>query len=396
VAGPGFPLCTHEGTIGWAVTLVGGQNDTDNNFGNWVPPLVCQKPTAIAIMNEAFPGNAGPDITVKTWLGESVQAAVDNATDLNGDHYVIIFVIAHADGSLGGTAVQKVVISKDYTATAASNYPFGLIGCSVTMTGGGSDPAVWIKDTAKGKLTTINGHSTNILVADLHGGNSAVGVEADGTLRYLRNEGASNNGTGIKVLGNNNTVHNGAANGNTGDGVSVTGSFNYLTDTNSMGNSGNGFNVVGSSNQLLKLDAGEKTTPNSLDGVHVVGNSNKLSEIDAYANSGDGIDVAGNSNTLSKNVAGDKNKGNTGSGIRVQGSSNSLTENKANANTGDGFTIGGTPANLLKNNKSNTTSSGGSLENGGPEYRFLNPITNQGGNQKDNVNFTATAAGAYE
>ena len=206
-------------------------------------PGGCLKQTAIDIMNNAFPGNTGPDITVKTWLGESVQAAVDGATDVNGDHYIIIMVIAHADGSLGGSANQKVVVSKDYTSVLATNLPFGLFGCSVTLTGGGSDPAVWVKDTAKGKLININGHPTTILVADLHGANSAVGVEADGTNHYLRNEGASNNGTGIKVLGSNNTVHNGAANGNVGDGVYVFGSNNYLTDTNSMGNSGNGFSV---------------------------------------------------------------------------------------------------------------------------------------------------------
>ena len=51
-----------------------------------------------------------------------------------------------------------------------------------------------------------------------------------------------------------------------------------------MGNGGNGFNVTGNSNQLLKLDAGEKNTPNTLDGVKVTGDSNKLSEIDAYKN----------------------------------------------------------------------------------------------------------------
>ena len=44
------------------------------------------------------------------------------------------------------------------------------------------------------------------------------------------------NGTGIKVLGNNNTVHNGAAQGNTGVGVQVDGNSNYVTDTDVFAN----------------------------------------------------------------------------------------------------------------------------------------------------------------
>ena len=351
-------------------------------------------------MNAAFPGNGGPDITVRAFapFNESVQDAVDSATDTNGDHYVIIMVIAHADGSLGGTANQKVIVSKDYTATAASNYPFGLFGCSVTLTGGGSGPAILVTTGAKGALTTINGHSTNIFVSDLHGGNSAVGNEADGTLRYFRNTQPTGNGVGIKVVGSSNTVHNGAAIGNTGDGVYVQGDSNYLTDTNSMSNGGNGFNIVGSSNQLLKFDAGEKGTPNALDGVHVVGNSNTLNGIDAYNNGGDGIDVAGNGNILTSNVAGDKGKGNGGSGFRVAGVSNSLTSNTAAANKGDGFTISGAgtsaTANLLKSNVSNTGNSGDlTLENGGAEYSLLNYVKNNGGgNQADGIVVPKTTA----
>ena len=34
---PASRSASNEGTIGWAITLVGGQNDTDNNFGNWQP-----------------------------------------------------------------------------------------------------------------------------------------------------------------------------------------------------------------------------------------------------------------------------------------------------------------------------------------------------------------------
>jgi hypothetical protein len=361
---------------------VGGQVETGNDFGNFVP-LTCQKPTAIAIMNEAFPLNAGPDITVKTFAGESVQTAVDSATDVNGDHYVIIMVIAHADGSLGGSANQKVVVSKDYTAVPASNYPFGLIGCSVTLTGGGADPAVWVQTGAKGKQTTINGHPTNILVADLHGGNSAVGVEADGTLRYLRNEGASGNGTGIKVTGNNNTVHNGSASGNIGVGLQIDGSFNYVTDTAALGNSSHGVQVTGNSNQLLKINAGKEGTGNgnSGDGLKVVGNLNTIKEVNAYANHLNGFEVSGSGNTFSKNVAGDRgDKANGLAGFLLSGGS-SLVENTAIGNLADGFKLLTSGFSLSKNVSGGT---GSGYPNAGCQYKFVVAGNTNAGSNKSN------------
>ena len=159
-------------------------------------------------------------------------------------------VSAHADGSLGGSANQKVAVSQAY------DMPFALIGCSVTLTGGGTDPAVWIQASASSPQITINGRATTIFLMDLHGANSAVGVQADGTKRYLRNENAVGNAIGIKVTGNDNTVHNGAANDNTGAGVLVSGNSNLLTDTNSMGNGGNGFTIAGHSNQLTQARLG--------------------------------------------------------------------------------------------------------------------------------------------
>jgi hypothetical protein len=321
-------------------------------------------------------------------LGQSVQLAVNGATDTNNDGFIIVAVSGQPGGQLGGSAKQKVAVSANYGIAK----PFALIGCSVTLTGGGTDPAVWIKSTASSKNITVNGRTTNIFLMDLHGASSAAGVEADGTNRYLRNEGntgAINNVTGIKVLGDNNTVHNGAANGSTGDGVYVSGNGNLLTDTNAMSNKGNGFNVVGSTNQLVRLNAGEKATPNGADGVHVVGNSNSLSQISAYANALDGIDVAGATNTLSANVAGDGGKGNGQSGLRVAGAGNSLQSNTARANTGDGFTVTlGTSVspNRLKSNLSNTGTSGSTLENKGAEYRLTGSVKNDGGgNAADSI-----------
>ena len=347
-------------------------------------PGWCVKQPVQDVLNPStgiYPGNKGPDVVVHVDLGQSVQLAVNGATDSNNDGFIIVAVSGQPGSQLGGSAKQKVAVAANY-GTAK---PFALIGCSVTLTGGGTDPAVWIKSTASSRNITVNSRTTNIFLMDLHGASSAAGVEADGANRYLRNEGntgAINNVTGIKVLGDNNTVHNGAANGSTGDGVYVSGNGNLLTDTNSMSNKGNGFNVVGTANQLVRLNAGEKATPNGADGVHVVGNGNALSEITAYANALDGIDVAGATNTLSANVAGDGGKGNGQSGFRVAGAGNSLQTNTARANTGDGFTVTlGTSVspNRLKSNQSNTGTSGSTLENKGAEYRLTGSVKNDGG-----------------
>ncbi len=309
-------------TWGWQFTTTSGINLIDNDFGNWKPPVECQKETVNSTMDSVFPGNLGPDFTVRTWQGDQVQDAVNAATNpanLNADPYIIIMVIAHSDGSLGGTANQKVLVSADY----GTDKPFGLFGCSVTLTGGGTGSAVKIATSANAKDWPINGRTSDIFLMDLHGdntSNSGVGVEACGQYRYLRNEYGIGNATGIKVIGSYNTVHNGKGEGNSGDGVYVSGNYNYLTDTDSYSNGGNGFKIIGGYNQLMKLDTGEKNKGNT-DGVNVVGNNNTLSEIDAYGNSGDGIDVAGTGNQLNKNNAGDSNKPNGGYGFRVSGGS---------------------------------------------------------------------------
>jgi hypothetical protein len=343
-------------------------------------------------MNGAFPSNAGPDITVKGWLGESVQDAVDNVTDVNNDGYLIVLVIAKSDGTLGGTINQKVAVDKNY-GTAKS---FGLFGCSVTMTGGGSDPSVWIKPSATSKDRSVNGRTFNVFLMDLHGGNSsAAGVQAEGTKRYVRNEYGVNSAVGIKVLGNNNTVHNGKAEGNSGYGVYVEGDSNYLTDTDSFANGSDGFHIKGNSNQLLKLNPGDKGKGNGGNGVAVNGTSNLLSEIKAYANTGWGINVgsvvASATNTLNKNVAGASGKGNTAGGIRVSGTGNLLTENSAFYNTGPGFSITGAATSatanaFVKNNKAGNQTT---------DYNLNNYVKNtSGGNQSDGVTIPKTTSPA--
>ena len=55
-----------------------------------------------------FPGNKGPDVTVKTHQSESIQDEVDNATDTDDpDGYLIVGVVAKDSGLLGGTAGRR-------------------------------------------------------------------------------------------------------------------------------------------------------------------------------------------------------------------------------------------------------------------------------------------------
>ncbi len=261
-------------------------------------------------MNAAYPNNLGPDKTVHTFdpADVSVQAAVDAAADTNGDGYIIIMVLAHADGSLGGTANQKVVVSKDYGAK-----PFALFGCSVTLTGGGAGPAIWVQDTATSGPISINGRSTTVMVADLHGGNSAVGLQADGTNRYIRNEQPSGNGTGIFINGSNNTVHNGSVSNSSGVGLQITGDGNLATDTRVYTSTSHGVQVTGSTNQLLKLVIGDIGKGNGGDGLNVAGNNNVLQENTARSNTLDGIRIpSGNGNTLKKNISGGSASQNNG------------------------------------------------------------------------------------
>ena len=150
---------------------------------------------------------------------------------------------------------------------------------------------------------------------------------------------------------------------------------------------------------------GDSNKGNAGDGIHVEGNSNNLLADQVFASLGDGFDITGNSKLIQNCVAGDKSKGNLGDGFVISGKSNTLDGNTANANgavgntnTGRGFYIKGSAStgNKLKNNKSNTTSSGGTNENASFEYKFEAAITDQGGNKKDNANFTSIAIGTYE
>src|SRR4030095_10786667 len=87
----------------------------------------CTKETTVKGLNERFQGNLGPDIVVRVDLGPRIQVAVDAASDLNGDGYIIVGAVNGGNGEPYGSTVQRVVIDRVYLL------PFGLFGCSLTL-----------------------------------------------------------------------------------------------------------------------------------------------------------------------------------------------------------------------------------------------------------------------
>ena len=76
----------------------------------------CPKTSVLAVLDPTtgrFPNNLGPDAIVRTHVGQSVQAAIDAATDVNSDGYVIVGVVAN-DGASGGHATESIVIDRIY------------------------------------------------------------------------------------------------------------------------------------------------------------------------------------------------------------------------------------------------------------------------------------------
>jgi hypothetical protein len=278
-------------------------------------------------------------------LGESIQDELDKAklpgydAAHNNDGYIIIFVLAHADHSLGGSTDQGADINGQYEK------PFALFGCSVTMNGpvaGGSVGHIESIATAPDN-PPLSG--LNIFIMDLHAANQAGGTGwlIEGNGRSVRNTYGSNSGTGVWIKGDNNLMHNGNANGNSGVGLKVEGNGNVATDTDAFSNGSHGVQVIGNGNQIIKIDTGDRGKGNNGDGLNLSGNSNLVDEVAAFSNKGWGFVVNGTLNTLDSNTAGDKgDKANGKGGFLLTGKSS--LHRKAIANLGgpalgDGFKL---------------------------------------------------------
>jgi hypothetical protein len=388
-----------------SVTLAAAENRQNVNFGYATapsPPIgcFCEKQTVQAelspVSGSHFPGNKGPDVLVRAHKGESVQAAVDAASDLNADGYIIVAVTAKDGGLLGGAVTQNVSINRTFPK------PFALIGCSVTLrdaTPGDATPTARITAAASAPADSLG---ARIFVMDVHADNSNVaGWLVEGNNRYLRNVEARNNQIGVRFVGSANTMHNGAVENNTGAGLVFEGHNNKADSTDAFRNSGHGIQVTGNTNQILKVDAGETNMGNGGDGVHVEGVGNVLTEVDAFANTGDGIEVvaaSGAANVIKKARAGDRTKGNGGNGILVAGPGNGATtpieleENTVKANSLAGIRITGT-GHQLKNNVVGGTASG--EPNTGCEFQAVAGNLNATGNKANGVTVAGSNGSAF-
>lgn len=269
----------------------------------------CPGPSTTKVLAARFPGYAGMDLVVRVDLGESIQNAVDAAADHNGDGLILVGVLGNALNRPGGHTTQRVLIDRVFPA------PFGLVGCSVTLHD--PDPAAGLPI---GRITP--GTAPAVFVMGLYaedGGGRGWLVEGDGRALYSVN--AARNDTGLRIVGNDNTVELGEFRANRNRGIAVVGNGNRLIGVRVIGNGSHGVEVAGDDNQVLRSRLGELGRGNGGDGAKVTGGGNLLERNRVFANAGDGIEVAGGTaampNVIRRNVIGDYAKGNGGFGILV-------------------------------------------------------------------------------
>jgi parallel beta helix pectate lyase-like protein len=344
----------------------------------------CTKDTTLKGLAERFPSNHGPDIVVRVDLGQSIQTAIDTATDVNGDGYIIVAAVNSGSGAPYGTTAQRIVIDRAYPL------PFGLFGCSLSL----RDPApVDERPTAH---ITLSAAAPDLFVMDLHAtGSSVVGWLVEGNGRYLRNAYAKNNAVGYWFSGDGNTLHNGTAEANSGIGILVDGDGNTVKDTRVMANGGHGIMVTGDSNSLLKNLVGDRGNGNGGTGIAVTGAGTLVQENKVHGNAGDGIEVTGGTaaspNVIKLNAAGDKARGNGGNGIHVHddvgnGTPNAVEveRNTVRSNALNGiFIAAGATGHELKGNVSGDTSP--ELNNGDCEFLVADGNLNATGNKANGV-----------
>lgn len=306
----------------------------------------CEKASVKSVMDPLtgrFMNNKGADVIVRLDLNQSVQDALNTATDTNGDGYIIVAVLKDGTGQLGGSTTESIVIDRAYEKR------FALIACSVTLKDADTkdgNPTALIATTASSPA----GSPENIFVMDLHTSMSEnAGWKVAGDNRYLRNVNAKQNSLGVWFSGNGNNMHNGSAVENLGVGLLIEGAGNKVDSTDSYENGSHGIQVTGNGNTIKKTDIGDRNKGNGGDGLKVNGDANVLSENDVYASVGNGILVVGKTNQLLKNNVGDRTKQNGGDGINLFGGGNTVSENDVYSNLGNGIVVLGGVNTLSKN-----------------------------------------------
>jgi PKD repeat protein len=384
------PFPTHAysaaGTYAVILTVTDDEGATDADTAQVVvsaPPPWCEKTpvqTELSPTGLRYPGNVGPDDTVRVHLGESLQTAIDATEDVNGDGYIIVAVVARDDGLSGGSATQSIVVSRSFTR------PFGLIGCGVTLNDATPADLIATAIIQTSASAPPDEAGTGIFVMDLNAAQSHVaGWKVLGNGRYLRNVDAVENTVGFWFIGDGNTLHNATATENDSVGVLITGSTNTLDNADAFENGIGGIEVIGSNNTIKKSDLGDAGRGNGGHGLQVTGAGNQIIENNVFANVGSGIHViatSGTPNVIRKNQAGDRNKGNGAHGIIVAGPGNGtatpieIDENTTRSNTQVGIKVTGSGHQL----KNNVSGGSGDQNNGQCEFDVASGNFNATGN----------------
>jgi hypothetical protein len=337
-----------------------------------------------------FPGNKGADIVVDVRT-QSLQAALDSATDTNGDGYVIVGVIARDDGAPGGSASQEIDVSRAY------GQPFALIGCGVTLRDplacDGHAPMLINASATSPEFPVGSGVTLYVQDITVTGSQTAPGWLVSGNGRFLEAVGSIANKAGIKIVGNRNTIRNSFARDNyNGAGIWVQGKNNMIDTFNATNNAnGDGITVTGNRNTIVNSTSGGQGVGNGGAGINVNGAGNLMNGNAAFGNSGDGFNIGGGTaaspNVLKGNVAGGTYRGNGANGFVVSGIGSGaslpieLEANTAQSNHFDGFKVTGSGHQL----KGNVSGGSGGLMNTACQYEVSPGNIKGGGNTSNSV-----------
>jgi hypothetical protein len=352
------------------------------------PPVFCNDPGAQALLNPTsgrFPGNLGPDIVVDVRT-QSLQDALNSATDSNGDGYIIIGAVGQDNKAAGGKGNQQVQINRVY------DKPFALVGCAITL----HDPKhcdgiSTVQITAgAGSPEFPVGSGVRLYVYGVTAENSdsAPAWAVDGNGRFLEALGAQTSLLGLQITGNGNTMHGGFVKNNLGGGILVHGDGNTIDAVQISSNTGgDGIEVTGNGNRIVNNTVGDAGVGNGGDGINLFGTGNFIGANFVFQNNGDGINVSGGTaagpNTIKGNISGSAQRGNGGSGIVLGGTGNGgttpieLEANTTQGNSVDGIRITGTGYQL----KGNVSGGMSAKNNAGCEFNVAAGNINAGGNR---------------
>ena len=354
----------------------------------------CTKVTTLNGLAERFPDNAGPDIVVRVDLGESIQYAIDVATDRNGDGYIIVGAVNSGIGAPYGTTAQRVVIDREYSL------PFGLFGCSLSL-------RIPHRSMACRRRTSKRLPRPRRPVRDgpprdrqrwWAGGWRATAATCGMPMPRTTGSVTCSSATAIRST----TARRRAT---ATIGVLVAGDGNTVKDTRVTESGSHGIEVTGDNNALLKNLVGDRNKGNGGAGITLQGVGNLVQENKVYASGADGIMVTGGTaaspNIIRQNVAGDKLRGNGGNGIHIlgdigNGAPNALEieKNTVRANTLNGILVAaGATGHELKGNVGGDTSP--ELNNGDCEFLVAAGNLNATGNKANGVTIPGADGTAF-